>query len=413
MATMQAEAQQSGSAMRSVRAVGWLNFFLADVQTGVGPFLAAYLSANHWNPRDAGLALTLGSLVGVLLGPFAGAVVDVSQRKRAIVGYASLALAIGAVTISLGTRVSMIAGAQVLIGGAGAFLPPTVAAITLGIVGARGFDRQFGKNQSFNSAGNVFTAALMAAVTWVFGMRSLFITAALLAVPVWLILTRIDPAAIDNDVARGEGGQEEEGHWQKVCSICSDRALLFFLISCFLFHLANAAMLPLLGEMLAKGNARAATPFMSACVIVTQIVIACTAAGIGTLAGKGRKPLLLLGFGVLPLRGLLYAVTHATVALIAIQVLDGLANAIFTVVAVLVVADRTRGTGHFNLAQGVLATCVGLGASLGNAYGGELAHRFGFSASFLGLAAVAVLGVAVLALGVPETRDATSAPSAS
>jgi MFS family permease len=161
--------------------------------------------------------------------------------------------------------------------------------------------------------------------------------------------------------------------------------------------------------MLAKGNARTAAPFMSACIIVTQCVIALTAAWVGRLAGRvGHKPLLLVGFAVLPLRGLLYALTHVTGALIAIQVLDGMANSIFGVVSILVVADRMRGKGHFNLAQGALATCVGLGASLSTSYGGLLAHRFGFGASFVGLAAVAVLALGLLWWGVPETLQKDS-----
>lgn len=400
------EVQRSPQIERSARAVGWLNFFLADVQTGVGPFLAAYLSANHWNARDAGFALTLGGLVGVVLGPFAGAVVDGSRNKRGLVAVNTLLLAIGAVLIALGARPLLVGPAQVLIGSAGAFLGPAVSAMTLGIVGVRGFDRQFGKNQSFNSAGNVFTALLMAGAAWVFGLRSPFVLAALLALPVWVTLTGIDAKTINDDVARGDGGEgrNESSHWERLCAICNDRVLVTFLLCSFLFHFSNAAMLPELGEMLAKGNARAATPFMSACVIVTQVVIACSAAWVGRMAGRvGRKPLLLLGFGVLPLRGVLYTLTHVTVALIAIQVLDGLANAIFVVVSVLVVADRMRGTGHFNLAQGVLATCVGLGASLSNTYGGVLAQCYGFATSFIGLAAVAVFALALLWVGLPET----------
>lgn len=407
-----ASAPRSPDVERSVRAIGWLNFFLADVQTGVGPFLAAYLSANGWNPRDAGLALTLGGLVGVVLGPLAGAMVDESHKKRRLVAINTLFLAAGAVLIACGARPLLVGTAQVLIGAAGAFLGPAVAAITLGVVGVRGFDRQFGRNQSFNSAGNVFTALLMAGVAWVFGVRSPFVVAALLALPVWVILTRIDGRAINNAVARGDNGREgsRKNHWERLCAICRDRVLVVFLLCAFLFHFANAAMLPELGELLAKGNARVATPFMSACVVVTQVVIACSATWVGRVAGTlGRKPLLLVGFGVLPIRGLLYALTHMTTALIAIQVLDGVANAIFGVVSILVVADRMRGTGHFNLAQGVLAMCVGLGASLSNTYGGVLAHRYGFATSFLGLAGVAVVAVGLLWMGFPETLHRSNA----
>ena len=187
-------------------------------------------------------------------------------------------------------------------------------------------------------------------------------------------------------------------------SLLKDGVLLCFLAAAFLFHLANAAMLPQLGEMLSKGSPKAAAPLMSACIIVTQLVITVTAASIGKrAAAKGRKPLLLLGFGVLPIRGVLYTLTHAAGALIAIQTLDGVANAIFGIVSILVVKDRTQGTGRFNIAAGSLATIVGIGAAMSTTIGGLLIQHLGYRASFLGLAGIAVLAFALLWLAVPET----------
>ncbi len=398
-------------AQPSVRALGWLNFFLADIQTGVGPLVAAYLAANHWDPRAVGIALTGGGLITVAIAPFAGGIVDASTHKRRLIAIATLALSIGAVLIAVGAKRPLIAVALTLIGAAGAFVGPSLAAITLGMVGKDQFDRVFGRNQGFNAAGNVATALALAAVSWLLGLRSIFIAAAALAVPVWLTLRKIDPRTIDDEVARGEGAKGEKGSVAHLFKICTDRTLLIFFGCAFLFHFANAAMLPQLGEMLAKGNQRVSAPFMSACIIVTQCVIAASAARVGRLAGKiGRKPLLLIGFGVLPVRGVLYALTHVTSALIAIQLLDGVANSIFGVVSILLVADRMRGKGHFNLAQGGLAVCVGLGAALSNTYGGTLAHRFGFDASFVGLAAVGLLAFLLLWIGVPETLNPAPLP---
>jgi MFS family permease len=183
-----------------------------------------------------------------------------------------------------------------------------------------------------------------------------------------------------------------------------NHVLPVFLVCAFLFHFANAAMLPELGEMLTKGSSSSAAPFMAACIIVTQLVIAISAASIGRIAGvRGRKPLLMLGFGVLPLRAVLYTLTQNTAALITIQLLDGVANAIFGVVAILVVADLTRGSGRFNLVQGALATAVGIGAALSNTFGGMLVRGSSFRGSFLALGAVAAIAFALLCLGVPET----------
>lgn len=399
------------SKARSVHATEWLYFFLADVQAGVGPFVAAYLAASGWRPDRVGLALTLGGIVTVLLQTPAGALVDAAHHKRSILSVGILGVALGALALASRTTTIFVGFAEVFIGAAGALLGPAVASITLGIVGQHAFDRQFGRNQGFNSAGNVAAALLFAGVGYTFGNRAIFVATMGLAIPALIALAAIDPNQIDYSRARASDPNRDGESVSHVRALLADPVLLMFCFSAFLFHLANAAMLPELGEMLSKGHARSAAPFMSACVIVTQLVITVSAAWIGKRAGmKGRKGLLFLGFGVLPIRGVLYTLTHFVPALIAIQLLDGVANAIFGVVSMLIVLDRTRGTGRFNLAQGALATTVGIGAALSNALGGELVQRFGFNASFLGLAFIAVLAFLVLWRAVPETLPRAPEP---
>ena len=389
---------------QTLRSLEWLNFFLADVQTGLGPFLAAYLAASGWNPSSVGYVLTFGGLVGVAMQTPAGAVIDAVHRKRILLAVNLGLLVAGAILLMGHLSLWSAYSAQFLIGCSAPFLGPTVAAITLGIVGAAAFDKQFGKNQSFNAAGNVFTALLVAYVSYRFGYRAIFAVAALLAVPAAVSLSCIDARQIDYARARGAiqnlGKVQTEG-WS---ALLKDRILVYFLATAFLFHLANAAMLPELGEMLSKDHLKAAAPFMSACIIVTQFVIAISAAWIGRRAAtKGRKALLLLGFGVLPIRGVLYTLTNSVGVLIAIQMLDGVANAIFGVVSILVVKDRTQGTGRFNVASGSLATMVGIGAALSTTIGGVLIQHLGYHASFIGLSGIALLAFAVLWFTVPET----------
>ena len=393
---------------RSMRALEWLNFFLADVQTGLGPFLAAYLASSGWNPSSVGYALTFGGLVGVAMQTPAGAVIDTVHRKRTLLAVNLSFLVAGALLLMGHLSPWRAYSAQFLIGASGPFLGPTVAAITLGIVGAAAFDKQFGKNQSFNAAGNVFTALLVAYVTYQFGYRAIFAVAALLAIPAAASLIGINAKQIDYASARGAIQKEGKINAEGWSALLKDRILVYFLATAFLFHLANAAMLPELGEMLSKDNLKAAAPFMSACIIVTQVVIAISAAWIGRRAAtNGRKTLLLLGFGVLPIRGVLYTLTHAVGALIAIQTLDGVANAIFGIVSILVVKDRTQGTGRFNVAAGCLATMVGIGAALSTTIGGVLIKHLGYRASFLGLSGIALLAFGVLWFAIPETlRDA-------
>jgi predicted MFS family arabinose efflux permease len=209
----------------------WLNFFNADVQTGVGPFVAAYLASSDWNPESVGFALTLGGLVTVAMQTPAGAVIDATRRKRLLL-----------------------------------------------ITSLSGFDWQFGKNQAFNSAGNVFTAGLVAWASYKFGYRAIFVVAALFAIPAAGCLLGIDDTQIDYARARGISVEKGSGKAEAISDLLRDRVLLKFLVAVFLFHLANAAMLPELGEMLSRNNPRAAAPFMPACIIVTQIIIAISAA---------------------------------------------------------------------------------------------------------------------------------------
>jgi MFS family permease len=393
---------------KSIHALEASNFFLADVQTGLGPFLAAYLAGAGWGAGRVGIALTVGGIITVVLQTPAGAIVDQMRSKRLILILGCAVLAAGAVLLSFTSAPWAVYTSQVLIGGAGPFLAPTLAAITMGIVGVGLFDRQFGKNQSFNSAGNVATAVLIAGVSYLSGNRAIFITAAVLTIPTVLAVLAIQSSAIDYELARGGAkevdGQELPAKVSAIKTLLGDRVLLMFLLCAFFFHFANAAMLPQLGEMLSHGARKSAAPFMSACIVVTQVVIMCCAPAIGRYANlHGRKPLLLVGFGVLPIRAVLYTLTHNPGMLIAIQLFDGVANAIFVVVAILVVADRTRGTGRFNLVQGSLATSVGLGAALSTSFGGKLIQQYSYRASFLSLGAIAALAFTLLWFAIPET----------
>jgi len=389
---------------RSLRGLDWLNFFLADVQTGVGPFLAAALTARKWNPQQVGFALTVGGLITIAVQGPAGAIVDALRKKRMLIAVGVVGVAVAALVFAFGSSMPLIVSAQVLLGGVAPFLGSAVTAITLGLVGKQLFDARLGRNNSFNSAGNVFAAVLLGGVGWYLGNRALFLTVPVLAIPALISLGLIRPNEIDYLRARGARGEGEPATVSGFRTLLADRVLLGFACATFLFHFANAAMLPQLGEMLARGHTRAAAPFMSAAVTVTQTVIALTAVWIGKTAGRiGRRPLLLFGFGVLPIRAVLYTFTNSVPLLVAIQILDGVANSIFVVVSTLVVADRTSGTGRLNVALGGLAMAVGIGGALSNVVAGSVAQKAGFATSFLLLGGIAVLAFLTLAVLVPET----------
>ncbi|MGD0972982.1 MAG: MFS transporter [Candidatus Korobacteraceae bacterium] len=389
---------------RTLRGLDWLNFLLADVQTGVGPFLAIYLAGYRWNEERVGLALTVGGIAGILTQTPAGALVDFLRSKRALIAVAVAALAAGALLIALFPSFWPVMGAQVLIGGTSSVFIPAICAISLGVVGRAAFDTRQGRNQTFNSAGNVTAALSMGLLGYLASNRSIFFFVVALAVPTIFVLLLIRPDEIDYELARGANDGEKGGKAESVRVLFRDRPLVLFLVCAVMFHFANAAMLPLLGELLAKGQGRSSMLFMSACVVTTQFVITLIASWSGRKAGTwGRKPLLLIAFGVLPIRGVLYTLTSKTALLVAIQVMDGVGAGIFGVVSVLVIADLTRGTGRFNLTLGAITTAVGIGAALSQVIAGSIVHRVGFRAGFLFLAAVASAAFAILYFFMPET----------
>jgi predicted MFS family arabinose efflux permease len=402
---------------RTLRGLDWLNFFLADVQTGVGPFLAIYLSKYGWNEQLVGVALSVGGIAGITAQTPAGALVDRVHSKRTLIAAGVIALATGALLIATLPTLWPIMTAQVMIGASSSVFIPAICAISLGVVGHEMFDRRQGRNQAFNSAGNVVAAVSMGMIGYFFSDRGIFFFVVAFAIPTLWALGRIRSDEIDYNLARGarpaspkDGTPSAKDGAARLTDLLKNRGLAVFLFCAVMFHFANAAMLPLLGEMLSKGHGRASMMFMSACVVTTQVVITLIASSAGAKAGDwGRKPLLLIAFAVLPVRGVLYTLTDNVDLLVAIQVLDGVGAGIFGVVSVLVIADLTQGSGRFNFALGAITTAVGIGASLSQAIAGSLVHHFGYRSGFLFLAAVASVAFAVLFFYMPETGKSQAA----
>ncbi|HEY8750833.1 MAG TPA: MFS transporter [Tepidisphaeraceae bacterium] len=398
------DGHAGGASARSLRGLDLLNFLLADVQTGVGPFMAIYLQKNHWNPQQVGFALTLGGIAGIATQTPFGALIDRIRSKRFLIGAGVVALGTGSAILAFYPSYWPVVLVQILVGGMSSIFNPAIAAVALGLVGQKLFDVRQGRNQSFNAAGNVFAAAMMGLLGYKVSLSAAFLFVAVMAGPTLLSMLLIKPDEIDYEQSRGarDGVDGGRAGWREMLK---DRSLLIFLACAVLFHFANAAMLPLLGEMLSQNKGAASSLFMSACIVTTQVVVTLLAWPVGKLADRwGRKKLLLIGFAVLPLRGLLYTMTHNTYLLVGIQVLDGVGAGIFNVVAILAIADLTRGTGRFNVTQGAIFTAVGIGAALSQVIAGAIVKHWSYNAGFIFLAAVAGIAVAVLAMFMPETR---------
>ncbi|GAB3498020.1 MFS transporter [Spirosoma knui] len=415
MVSAQSGAETRQPSGRSLKALDWANFFLADVRDGLGPYLSIYLLVSqHWNAQDIGLAMSVMGIATVVAQTPAGALVDRTRQKRLYSIVASLLIASAALLTILLPTFGIIIGGQAVMGVAAAWFVPAIAAITLGLVGHQQLDRRIGRNETFNHAGNVFAALMAGLIGYYIGNEGIFVLLAVMSIISSLTIWRIQENDIDHDLARGSRENQlsnESVGWR---AILANRVILFFAIACVLFHFANAAMLPLLGQRLAQGKgANVSTVYMSACIIVAQVVMIPVSNWAGRLASRGRKRLLLIGFAVLPLRGILYALTNDPDVLIAIQVLDGFGAGIFGVMSVLVVADLTLGSGLFNTTQGAIATATGLGASLSNAFAGAVVQRAGYNVAFISLASIAIAAVAMLWWFIPETKPAftDAAPS--
>jgi MFS family permease len=238
-----------------------------------------------------------------------------------------------------------------------------------------------------------------------FSPRGVFIVTVCLLIPAVLALRSIAAGEIDPERVHGAASRRVRKPPTKPGELMHNRPLLIFAGCLLLFHLANAAMLPLVGSVVTMRSARWATILIGACIVVPQLVVAALSPWIGRRAQIwGRRPLLLIGFAALPVRGLLFAWVTDPEILVVIQILDGITAAVFSVMVPLVVADLTRGTGHFNLGQGIVGTFVGIGASLSATLAGYITDRFGSPAAFMGLAAIAAIGFVVACLSMPETR---------
>ncbi|MEM6886955.1 MAG: MFS transporter [Pseudomonadota bacterium] len=385
-----------------------VNFFAGDVTAGFGPYLAIYLLAQlHWSPQNIGFALALGSIVTVLAQTPAGALIDWTRAKRALMVVCVTAVGLAALTLVVSDKAVAIYGAQATMGVALAFLGPLIAAITLGVVGRRAFTRQTSANQAWNHAGNVMAAGVAAGLALAGYVDGVFILIAVMCVGMIICTGLIKPTDIDHETARGGVAEDSSGAEKPsgFATILSDRRLLIFGVSIILFHCANASMLPLVSQKVASGgDTKAGIAFTSACIISAQFIMI----GMAVLCGRtadhwGRKPLFLIAFAILPIRAFLYTLTDNSVVLVAIQSLDGVANGIFAVLFLLIVSDVTKGTGRFNIAQGALATLVGVGASVSNLAAEEIVQISSYDMAFYFLAAVSLLGAVIFATLMPET----------
>ena len=392
---------------RRLRGLDWLNFFVANFQTGFGPFISVYLTSAGWTLGAIGEVLSAGTIAAMASQVPGGALVDAIRSKRAAAGAAIVAVMASALVIAVWPAFLPIASAEVLHAFASSVLGPAIAALSLAMVGHRALGERLGRNARYSALGNAFAAGLMGLCGYYLSGRAIFLLTAGLGFPALAALQ-----AIGREHASSPSGEAPEAtpsdapatplrSWR----FLADRRLLVFGLCAALFQLANAAMLPIAAGLVTQRAGRAAPLLIAACIVGPQFVTALVSPWAGRAAeGWGRRPVLLVGFAVLPIRGVLLAAIADPYAMIAIQLLDGLSAAALGVLTPLIVADITRQTGHYTTCLGLVGLAVGGGATLSTTAAGLVADQFGGGASFLSMAGVGLCAAALVAAAMPETR---------
>lgn len=414
MTLSQAERQKNDAgsgkspSASSITGLDATNFFLADVQGGVGPYLTVYLSsARHWQAGPIGMAMAMAGFAAALCQIPAGLLVDASIHKRALVAASALVTALACLLIVSMSGMAPVLAAQIMMGGAAAVIPPALAAISLGLVGRRRLPGRISRNQGINHCGSFVSAILAGACGQYIGLNWIFYLVCGSAIASACGLLMIRPSEIDQKIARGSEDDTNEPP-MAIGRLVSQRPVWVFLGAIILFHLGNAAMLPFAAQVMAQSHPGAEAVTLSACVIVAQFVMMIVAWGVGRAMahGVGRKPIFLIAFAILPIRGLLFAWFHAPYAIVAIQILDGIAAGIFGVIAIIIASDLTEGTGRFNFLQGMVALAVGIGGGLSNLIGGYVVQYEGYRVGFLSLTVIAVMAFVFFLSLMPETKNA-------
>ena len=420
--------------MSAASLLAWLNFFVADVRDGLGPFLGVFLVQNGFGEVDVGLISTASHIAALTLGVPCGILVDKSTHKKQLIAF-FIALIVLACTLNyFFPSFIFTLFAQVFAALSGVFLAPAFAALTLGIMGQHRYAAQCAKNEAYKHAGTVFGAGLGFIFALHFGIASIFVITAALGAVSLAVLKLIKQDDIDDSVACGEIKARES---TKIWALLCDKRVLYLGVVMFCFHLSNAAMLPLLSQRAYAVGIDASGAYAAATIIIAQSTMILVAFVCGRLISgeKGANSqkslknsrnleqnstqnsrqnpqnssnklafkvyfwLFFACFFALIIRGAVAANFANLPAMICVQVLDGVGAGVSGVIVPVIVAFMLRGSGHINAGLAFVLTCGGLGAALSNGVGGYFAQFHGYFAAYAFLGGVAACGLLLWVCG--------------
>ena len=398
---------------RSLRALDWMNFFVANVQTGFGPFIASYLASHKWTQGEIGMALSVGTISAMVSQVPAGAAVDAMKNKKGAAAWAIFAIIFSAVLLASSPTVLPVIAAEVFHGFASCMLVPAMAAISFALVGRQNLGDRLGRNARWASIGSAIAAGLMGLFGEYFSSRAVFWLTAALAMPALIALSMVQNTGTVDAMPQARPAPDADEKRESLRELLRDKRMLIFAACIVLFHLSNAAMLNLAAGEVTAGMGDNVQLVIAACIIVPQAIVAMMSPWVGRSAQRwGRRPILLFGFAALPVRALLFAGISSPYLLVPVQMLDGLSAAVFGVMLPLIAADVAGGKGRYNLCIGLFGLAAGIGATLSTAAAGFIADRFSNTVSFFGLAAAGALAVLLVWAAMPETRESEAVPQA-
>jgi MFS family permease len=389
--------KQGVAAGRGIFPLLTLNFFMADMQAGIGPFLGVFLLAHGWQSGLIGTVMTVGGVAGMVMTTPAGALVDATRHKKFYVIIPGICTVIASGLVLLSQSFWLVTLSQVATAIAGAAIGPAVTGITLGMVRQAGFNRQNGHNQALNHAGNMVGAGLSGLLGWQFGFTAVFWLAALFGVLSIASVLMIPSDAIDDDEARGlDKTADANAKVGGLTVLLECKPLLILAAALACFHLGNGAMLPLYGLAVVANKQGDPAGFVAITIVVAQATMILASLIAMRLAEKeGYWLVLLVSFIALPIRGVIAAYVMNRWGVYPVQILDGVGAGLQSVPVPGLVARILSGTGRVNVGQGAVMTVQGLGASLSPAIGGWIAQEIGYAPMFLILGSFALGSIAL------------------
>jgi MFS family permease len=383
------------------RGLDYFNLFVANVQTGFGPFIAVYLSGQKWTQTAIGVALSVGTVSSMASQVPAGALVDAIRNKTRVAAFSVLVFTASALMFAIYPIPLLVYLAEVLHGLSSCTLGPAIAAMSLALAGRFGMAVRLGRNARYSAVGNGVGAALMGACGQYLSERGVFYLTAALTLPALVTLLPLRRFSLARNATQAAISQVPKA---RVLEVLADRRLLVFCGCAMLFTFANAPLLMLISGTL---SARGSNPslLIGACIVLPQIIVALASPAVGRFADRyGRRLVLIIGFLMLPLRALVFSTTSNSALVIGVQVLDGIAGAGFGIMVPLIVSDVAARSGHFNLSLGAVGFAIGIGGTVSTSAAGWVADHFGMRHAFYFLASVGLAAVLLALFAMPETR---------